>query len=96
MKKIVQLLIFIACVSSVFATPENTNLVIWDDGPASSWDVAYPVGNGRLGAMPFADFPKEKILINEETIWDRSSPMMTQENSLSHMEIVRDLVAAGV
>ncbi|MDA3925634.1 MAG: glycoside hydrolase family 95 protein [Kiritimatiellae bacterium] len=95
MKKIVQLLIFIACVSSVFAKPENTNLVIWDDGPASSWDVAYPVGNGRLGAMPFADFPKEKILINEETIWDRSSPMMTQENSLSHLEKVRDLEAAG-
>ena len=48
-------------------------LVIWDDRPAEQWDTAYPVGNGRLGAMPFGQFPQEMILINEETIWARSS-----------------------
>lgn len=62
----------ISCVIALSAGAENPDLVIWDDTPAANWDVAYPVGNGRLGAMPFANFPKEKILINEESIWGRS------------------------
>ncbi|MDD8044809.1 MAG: glycoside hydrolase N-terminal domain-containing protein, partial [Verrucomicrobiota bacterium] len=33
-------------------TPASYDLVIWDDQPAPSWDTAFPIGNGRLGAMP--------------------------------------------
>ena len=32
-------------------------LVIWDNQPAGKWDTAYPVGNGRLGAMPLGHVP---------------------------------------
>ncbi len=71
------------------------NLVIWDNEPASDFEVAYPVGNGRLGAMPFATFPKEKILINEETIWANSGPMFMEKNRFIHLERVRELEAAG-
>lgn len=95
MKSIVSLVSAGLCAFTVFARPDDTNLVIWDDAPASKWDVAYPVGNGRLGAMPFADFPKEKILLNEETIWNRSSPMLMKENCFEHLEKVRELEAAG-
>lgn len=69
--------------------------VIWDDQPAAKWDTAYPVGNGRLGAMPFGKFPKERILINEETIWARSGPFEMPEDSYQHLEKVRELEAAG-
>ncbi|MBT3191182.1 MAG: glycoside hydrolase family 95 protein, partial [Verrucomicrobia bacterium] len=71
------------------------DLVIWDDLPAYEWDVAYPVGSGRLGAMPFASFPEERILINEETIWANTEPMFMPENCLVHLEKVRELEAAG-
>ena len=70
-------------------------LVIWDNQPAGKWDTAYPVGNGRLGAMPQGMFPQEKILINEETIWARSAGYGMPENSLEHLEEVRKLEAAG-
>ncbi len=69
--------------------------LIWDDGPATEWELAYPVGNGRLGALPFGQFPTEKILINEETIWSRSEPMLMPEDSFEHLEVVRRLEAAG-
>ncbi len=95
MKSIVYLSIAVFCAAMVYAKPDNTELVLWDDAPASQWDVAYPVGNGRLGAMPFACFPREKILINEETIWSRSSPMLMDENSFEHLEKVRELEASG-
>jgi len=35
-------------------SPGNAGrLQIWDNQPAAKWDVAYPVGNGRLGE-PFS------------------------------------------
>ena len=70
-------------------------LVIWDDFPAYDFEAAYPVGNGRLGAMPFSRFPEERILINEETIWANDEPLFVGEDSFVHLEEVRELEAAG-
>lgn len=69
-------------------------LVISDNQPAGKWDTAYPVGNGRLGAMPWGMFPEEKILINEETIWDRRDTFGMSTDSHKHLEEVRRLEAA--
>ena len=70
-------------------------LVIWDNQPAGKWDTAYPVGNGRLGAMPWGMFPEEKILINEETIWARRDTFGMPEDSHKHLEEVRRLESVG-
>ncbi|TWU38386.1 glycoside hydrolase family 95 protein [Novipirellula artificiosorum] len=69
--------------------------VIRDDQAAGQWDRAYPVGNGRLGAMPLGTFPAEKILINEETIWNRTDTFGMPEDSHRHLEEVRRLESAG-
>lgn len=37
--------------------------------PATKWDEALPVGNGRLGAMVFGKYGEERIQLNEETYW---------------------------
>jgi len=95
MRMSLHLLIAILCVTAISAKAENAHLVIWDNAPAAKWDVAYPVGNGRLGAMPFAEFPQEKILINEETVWKRGAAMVIPENSFEHLEKVRELEAGG-
>ncbi|MDD2600412.1 MAG: glycoside hydrolase N-terminal domain-containing protein [Kiritimatiellae bacterium] len=71
-------------------------LVVWDNsGAGDAWDVAYPVGNGRLGAMPFGNFPKEKILLNEESIWQRGPAQVMPAESKQHLETIRELEAAG-
>ena len=75
--------------------PPAENGVVWDDAAATFWEDAYPVGNGRLGAMPFGAFPKERILLNEETIWANHSPMHEEENAFPHLEKIRELEAAG-
>jgi hypothetical protein len=78
--------------STVRTERTGSSHVLWDDHPASGWDNGYPVGNGRLGAIPLGSYPDERILINEETIWHRnSSPdRVTPENSFEHLEEVRD------
>ena len=42
---------------------------VTDNVSATTWQDAFPVGNGRLGAMPFGGYPDERILINEGTVW---------------------------
>lgn len=75
--------------------PPAENGVIWDDTAATFWEDAYPVGNGRLGAMPFGSFPNERILLNEETIWSNHTQMYEEENAFPHLEKIRELEAAG-
>ena len=71
------------------------NLVIWDDLPAYDFEVAYPVGSGRLGAMPYSQFPQEQILINEETIWQNTGKLFMRDGIFPHLEKIRELEAAG-
>ena len=39
------------------------------DGPATVWNEALPLGNGRLGAMVFGAPGMERVELNEETYW---------------------------
>jgi alpha-L-fucosidase 2 len=48
-------------------TPSPTTL--WYDKPAEKWEQALPVGNGRLGAMIFGALEKERLQLNEITVW---------------------------
>jgi alpha-L-fucosidase 2 len=53
--------------------------VLFFEQPAASWPDALPVGNGRLGAMVFGNTQKERLQLNEETVWmgerrDRNNP----------------------
>ncbi len=37
--------------------------------PAPYWEAALPLGNGRLGAMVFGGSDRERIALNEDTLW---------------------------
>ncbi|MHC4250766.1 MAG: glycosyl hydrolase family 95 catalytic domain-containing protein [Planctomycetota bacterium] len=95
MRIIAEVLAVLVCASAASAALAGGDLVIWDDKPATKWDVAYPVGNGRMGAMPFGKFPVEEIIINEETIWHHHGRMIMPDGTSRHLEEVRKLEAAG-
>ena len=65
------ILICLFCFLFVLNLPagENTLLKLWYNQPAKLWVEALPVGNGRLGAMVFGNPSKEKIQLNENTVW---------------------------
>ena len=46
-------------------------VVLWyqEAAPLDHWTEALPVGNGRLGAMVFGGTDKERIQLNESTLW---------------------------
>ncbi len=57
--------------SSLFITAvyAQQDLKLWYQQPASSWNEALPIGNGKLAAMVFGNPAAEQIQLNEETIW---------------------------
>src|ERR1700734_2121973 len=70
-------------LSAIAATPTSeapsSEDVLFFDQPAATWPDALPVGNGRLGAMVFGNGAKERLQLNEETVWmgerrDRNNP----------------------
>jgi len=69
--------------------------VVWDSKPAAQWDHAYPVGNGRLGAMPFGSYPDEQILLNEDTIWGGRHSMQNRTDIQFLVEEIRECLFAG-
>ena len=54
---------------SKISLTENQNLKIHYHKPASFWTEAIPIGNGYMGAMVFGDPLKEKIQLNESTLF---------------------------
>ena len=60
-------LLMMLCVSGLSA--QAAPMAIWFRQPASEWNRALPVGNGRLGAMIFGGTRDEHIQLNEETLW---------------------------
>jgi len=47
----------------------NKPLSLWYRQPAERWVEALPVGNGRLGAMVFGGVNRERLQLNEDTLW---------------------------
>ncbi len=60
------IVLFFACSSK---HKESNLLKLWYTKPASVWEEALPIGNGRLGAMVYGNPLKEHLQLNEETVW---------------------------
>lgn len=47
----------------------NDRLKLWYENPAEEWIEALPLGNGHLGSMVFGGALRERIQLNEDTLW---------------------------
>lgn len=56
------------CCSLTIA-PADDSLLLWYTAPATKWDQANPIGNGRLGAMVFGGVQQEQLQLNEDTLY---------------------------
>jgi alpha-L-fucosidase 2 len=63
--------------------------------PASVWEEALPVGNGRLGAMIFGGVPVERIQFNEETLWTGKPRDYSHPGASGHLAAIRELLWEG-
>ena len=74
----------------------NYNILeLWYDKPAAEWTQALPVGNGRLGAMVFGGIKKERIQLNEDSIWAGPPVPHAKEGMYEAMVQTRELLFKG-
>ncbi|MBX3240848.1 MAG: glycoside hydrolase family 95 protein [Chitinophagaceae bacterium] len=73
------------------SVPDGTNA--WESD--SAWLGALPVGNGYLGAMVFGDVNKERIQINEKTLWSGSPDDNDNPVAADSVGIIRNLLFEG-
>ncbi|MGQ1948459.1 glycosyl hydrolase family 95 catalytic domain-containing protein [Geofilum sp. OHC36d9] len=68
---------------------------LWYNHPASVWEEALPIGNGRLGAMVFGEPGCEHLQFNEETLWDSGPRDYNRNKAYLHLNEIRSLLFKG-
>lgn len=68
---------------------------LWYRQPADEWVEALPVGNGRLGGMVYGGIKRERIALNEDTLWSGTKRGPEREEPLKYLEESRRLIFAG-
>jgi len=88
-------ILFCMCFVSTNAIIGN-NLVMWYNKPATRFEEALPLGNGRLGIMTYGRVEDELFNLNEGTFWG-GGPTDTNPtpDAFDYLSKVRELLFAG-
>jgi len=71
------------------------DLTLWYRRPAVQWVEALPVGNGRLGAMVFGGVERERLQLNEDTLWSGGPRDWNNPGARAALAEVRRRIDAG-
>ncbi len=75
--------------------PNTSSMRLWYDKPAGKWLEALPIGNGRLGGMVFGGPKRERIQLNEESLWSGQPLDCNPKDALKHLPEIRRLLFEG-
>lgn len=101
MKSIIQKAFFLifglGIIPGTLLSSENQSreMTMWYDNPATVWNEALSIGNGRLGAMVFGGPAAEKLQLNEETFWSGGPSRNDNPNALTALPEIRRLIFEG-
>ncbi len=79
--------------SAAFAFSPDTT--VWLDQPANVFTESTPLGNGRLGAMDFGGIEKDRVVLNEDSLWSGSVQNADRTNAWKALPEIRRLLLAG-
>lgn len=100
----------IIVATSTLHSKENKRLRLWYDSPANvyekdqvmkamyndpSWVSALPIGNGHLGAMIFGGVSRERIQLNEKTLWSGSWSDSDNPEAIKSLDNIISLLDSG-
>lgn len=74
---------------------QDQDLKLWYGEPASVWEEALPLGNGRIGAMVFGNPTEELIQLNESSLWSGGPKDNTNPKALAALPDIRKAVNDG-
>jgi alpha-L-fucosidase 2 len=89
------LLLMMLLAAAAFPAMLRAQSVLWYPKPAEKWTEALPVGNGHVGAMVFGGIEKERLQLNEDTLWAGSPYDPTRPGAREAIIEARKLVFDG-
>lgn len=92
---VLSVLTLFSCNSSKTDKELNPSMMLWYNKPASNWNEALPIGNGRLGAMVYGGIEKEVIQFNEETLWTGQPHDYANKGAHKYLDELRHLLWNG-
>ena len=74
----------------------DNRITLWYRQPASNdWNAALPIGNGHIGAMVFGNVDRERLQLNEDTLWEGYKRDGANPAALKALPEVRRLLFEG-
>ncbi len=89
---IVYILIILVCSCDRQPEEHTNNFVLWYEQPAETWVEALPLGNGRIGAMVFGKPSKERIQLNDDSMWPGDPGWENPKGTPEDLEKLRRLL----
>lgn len=74
---------------------KHHDMIMWYEQEAVEWVEALPVGNGRLGGMVFGGSKRERIQLNEDTLWSGHPYDPNNDEAFAHLTEARQLNFEG-
>jgi alpha-L-fucosidase 2 len=68
---------------------------LWYPRAAARWVEALPVGNGRLGAMVFGDVGRDRLQVNDDTLWSGGPAQWDRPGAREALDEIRRATLAG-
>jgi alpha-L-fucosidase 2 len=88
--RLLSTLVVVLLVTEVRVITGDTKL--WYQHPASGWEEALPIGNGRIGAMVFGGVNEEHLQLNEGNIWSGRLKPYDRVGAHKHFPAIRKLI----
>lgn len=89
------ILVFFSACSNTKKEVDNIQLKLWYETPAKKWTDAFPIGNGRLGAMCFGKPETERFQLNEESLWAGCQDNPYADDFREKLTKLQHLILAG-
>ena len=88
--------VLLAQEKSTSTSRVNNNDYIWYNRPASAFEDALPIGNGKMGGMVYGGVEQERISLNESTLWAGypTDPNMNP-TAKNYLPLIRESLFAG-
>lgn len=74
---------------------QKADVTISFDTAAANFTESLPLGNGRLGAMMYGNTRKERIALNEISLWSGGVQDADSEDANKYLKPIQDLLLAG-
>jgi alpha-L-fucosidase 2 len=89
------ILAILLCVYAFLSLGQKKPLKLEYSNPAKMWEETLPLGNGRLGMTPDGGVHRERIVLNDITLWSGSPQDANNYEAYKSLPEIRRLIMEG-